>query len=139
LQKTSKSTTRPKTGKSEKSKSNRTIPTDLKIRVWKRDHGKCTYIDPKSGRQCGSTSFIEIDHIIPHALGGKTTFENLRLYCKTHNLEAARRTYGEGKIQSEIRASGSAIVVQNQSQTQIQNEIRSLAFKESAQSVSPKH
>jgi 5-methylcytosine-specific restriction endonuclease McrA len=97
----------PKTSALIKTKPDRYIPTDLKIQVWKRDQGKCTYIDLKSGRQCGSTSFIEIDHIIPHALGGKTTIENLRLYCKTHNLEAARKTYGDSKIQSEIRASAS--------------------------------
>jgi 5-methylcytosine-specific restriction endonuclease McrA len=85
-------------------KSDRYIPNDLKIRVWKRDQGKCTYKDPKSGRQCSSTSFIEIDHITPLALGGETAFENLRLYCRTHNLEAARQAYGHGKIQSEIRS-----------------------------------
>lgn len=89
----------------EKKRTDRYIPSELKTRIWKRDEGKCTYLDPKSGRRCGSTSFIEIDHIIPHALGGETIFENLRLFCKTHNLEAARKTYGDRKIQSEIRAS----------------------------------
>lgn len=101
----------PKTSTLIKSKSDRYIPNDLRIRVWKRDEGKCTYIESKSGRRCGSTSFIEIDHIIPHALGGETTFENLRLYCKTHNLEAARKTYGDRKIRSEIQASKSHSVL----------------------------
>jgi 5-methylcytosine-specific restriction endonuclease McrA len=89
----------------ERTRPDRYVPADLKLKIWKRDQGKCTYIDPGSGRRCGATSFIEIDHIVPHALGGETTLENLRLYCRTHNLEAARKTYGDQKIQSEIRAS----------------------------------
>ncbi len=83
----------------------RYIPNDLRIKVWQRDHGTCTYRDPKSGRRCDATSFIEMDHIVPHALGGETTLDNLRLLCKTHNLEAARRAYGTSKIDAEIRKS----------------------------------
>ncbi len=36
----------------------RHIPQDVKNAVWQRDGGKCT--------QCGSTSYLEFDHIIPH-------------------------------------------------------------------------
>ncbi len=79
----------------------RHIPAALRRAVWSRDRSRCTYIDPSTGRSCGSTSFLEIDHIQPLALGGATQLDNLRLYCRTHNQYAARMTYGEGKIRSE--------------------------------------
>jgi hypothetical protein len=110
---------------SNKPKTDRYISTELRRKVWKRDNGKCTYQDPQSGRRCDSTSFIEIDHIIPHALGGETTLDNLRLYCKTHNLEAARKAYGASKIDSEIRS----VATQTQAQAQAQTQARAQANK----------
>ena len=32
--------------------------------------GGCSYVDPQTGRRYNSTHLIEIDHIVPHALGG---------------------------------------------------------------------
>lgn len=81
--------------------STRAIPVPLRQSVWKRDRGQCTYLDPKTGRRCGSTRFVEIDHIFPIGLGGKTELGNLRLYCRTHNQLAALQTFGESKIRSE--------------------------------------
>jgi 5-methylcytosine-specific restriction endonuclease McrA len=49
------------------------IPEDLKQLVWTRDQGRC--------RQCGSNVELQFDHIIPVALGGATTAENLQVLC----------------------------------------------------------
>jgi len=49
------------------------IPDDLKQLVWQRDAGRC--------RQCGSRHELQFDHIIPLAMGGGTTAENLQILC----------------------------------------------------------
>jgi HNH endonuclease len=61
----------------------RHIPQDVKNAVWQRDGGKCT--------QCGSTSYLEFDHIIPHTKGGATTVANIQLLCRSCNLKKSDR------------------------------------------------
>jgi len=62
----------------------RYIPRGIRMAVWERDQGACTYRAP-SGKCCGSRAWLEWDHIKPWALGGESTCENLRLLCRTHN------------------------------------------------------
>ncbi|MDZ4677072.1 MAG: HNH endonuclease signature motif containing protein [Oligoflexia bacterium] len=76
----------------------RYIPQQLKIFVWQRDKGKCTY--PK----CESRYFLEYDHISPIVLGGKTCAENLRLLCKAHNQRAAINSFGFKHMNKFINA-----------------------------------
>jgi 5-methylcytosine-specific restriction endonuclease McrA len=63
------------------------IPSELKQRIWRRDHGRCQH--------CGSTRYIEIDHKIPLAQGGVDTEDNLRLLCRPCNQRAAIETLGQ--------------------------------------------
>ena len=65
--------------------SGRSIPTAVKREVWRRDLGCCTYVDPHTGRRCGSRFFLEIDHIVPVARGGAAEPANLRLRCAGHH------------------------------------------------------
>jgi 5-methylcytosine-specific restriction endonuclease McrA len=62
--------------------------------VFVRDDGRCTYIE-KNGLACDSCHGIQIDHIIPVALGGTNDLDNLRLLCREHNLLEANRLLGE--------------------------------------------
>ncbi len=80
--------------RSSNSIRSRYIPRSLVRAVWKRDESKCTWVDPKTGRKCGATYKLQIDHIEPFALGGKTEFSNLRLLCAQHNLFEAERIFG---------------------------------------------
>ncbi|MCY4481899.1 MAG: hypothetical protein OXC12_03410 [Spirochaetaceae bacterium] len=57
----------------------RYIPVAVKREVWRRDQGCCSYVDRHSGRRCGSRFRLEIDHIVPFALGGGAEPGNLRL------------------------------------------------------------
>ena len=57
----------------------RYIPVAVKREVWRRDQGCCSYVDRHSGRCCGSRFRLEIDHIVPFALGGGAEPGNLRL------------------------------------------------------------
>lgn len=85
---------------SQKSKEeSRHISAQVKKAVWQRDLGKCTYVDPVSGRHCGSSHALEYDHIQPLALGGKSSEENLRLRCRAHNQLAAISVFGQQKMQ----------------------------------------
>jgi hypothetical protein len=72
-----------------KSSNSRFISIDLKRMIFTRSNGQCEYIDIKSKRRCSSRYRIEIDHIHPFALGGKTEFTNLRHLCFSHNQRQA--------------------------------------------------
>lgn len=51
----------------------RYISRRLKYKIWQKNNKKCT--------QCRSQCNLQIDHIKPYALNGKTSEENLRLLC----------------------------------------------------------
>lgn len=71
------------------------VPAQVRREVWARDEGRCQW-PVEAGGVCGSTWQVEIDHVWPKARGGPPTVANLRLLCRPHNAEAARRVYGEG-------------------------------------------
>lgn len=68
----------------------RAIPSAIRREIWKRDGGRCTYIDPETGRRCWSRFALQIDHKIPWSLGGTHDLDNLRLCCAQHNRLHAR-------------------------------------------------
>lgn len=51
----------------------RSIPDDLKQYIWARDSGSC--------RNCGTTTELQFDHIIPISKGGSSNSENLQILC----------------------------------------------------------
>lgn len=73
----------------------RAAPASLRRIVWAREKGCCGYRDPQTGKICGSRFGLELDHVEPWALGGKTTEANLRLLCRTHNQLEAERVFGK--------------------------------------------
>ncbi len=77
--------------------SGRAISAGVRRHVWQRDGGRCSYIDPQTGRRCNSTHLIEIDHIVPHALGGGADPGNLRLLCGAHH----RHRHAQGRSTRE--------------------------------------
>ena len=87
------------------SRGARAIPAAVEREVRLRDAGRCQFpLD--SGGVCGSTTRLQLDHIVPVALGGQATVENLRLLCACHNRYAARLTLGEGVMASAQRRKG---------------------------------
>jgi hypothetical protein len=62
------------------------------IRIRSRD--QCEYIESSSGKRCPCKTKLEFDHIIPFAMGGQSTLENLRHYCPAHNQLSAIRHFG---------------------------------------------
>ena len=68
-----------------RARRSRYIPAPVRRAVWRRDGGCCSYVDPHSGRRCGSRFLLELDHIVPFALGGGAEPGNLRLRCSAHH------------------------------------------------------
>ena len=68
-----------------RTRRSRYIPAPVRREVWRRDGGCCSYVDPHSGRRCGSRFLLELDHIVPFALGGSAEPGNLRLHCSAHH------------------------------------------------------
>ena len=71
----------------------RYIPAAVRRAVWERDEGRCTFVSITGGR-CRCRRYIELDHVVPFARGGKATVENLRLRCSAHNQYEAERVFG---------------------------------------------
>jgi hypothetical protein len=71
----------------------RYIHASVRRAVWRRDMN-CTYIDKYTGHRCCSRYRLQLDHIVPFALGGPNTLENLRLRCFAHNQLHAMDVFG---------------------------------------------
>lgn len=61
----------------------RVIPAAVRRKVWARDEGRCAYMGT-NGR-CGSRRRVEFHHVVPFAIGGPPTVENVEARCKAHN------------------------------------------------------
>ena len=76
---------RTRTSAAKTGVSGRAIPAAVKREVWRRDRGRCRYVDRTSGRRCGSQHLLQIDHVVPYACGGAAEPNNLRLLCAAHH------------------------------------------------------
>ena len=83
----------------------RHVPAAVEREVWERDEGRCTF-ESDDGHRCEATRWIECDHILPVARGGRATAENLRLRCRAHNQYAAERVFGEAFMRGKRERAG---------------------------------
>ncbi|MBI4061651.1 MAG: HNH endonuclease, partial [Elusimicrobia bacterium] len=80
----------------------REIPSALRDAVWRRDEGRCVFRS-SDGRVCGARAGLQIDHVVPWALGGASSdLRNLRLLCRAHNVLEARRIFGGAAIDAAV-------------------------------------
>jgi len=62
----------------------RLIPTEVKVAVWKRDHGRCVL--------CESQKNLHYDHDLPFSKGGTSILvANVRLLCASCNLKKSAK------------------------------------------------
>jgi len=73
--------------------NSRNIPPDVQRGVCERDGDQCAFVS-KDGHRCTERSFLEFHHIVPYALGGRATLENISLRCRRHNQYEAELVFG---------------------------------------------
>jgi len=71
----------------------RDIPRHVQRAVSRRDGGQCAFVS-KGGHRCTERTFLEFHHIVPYALGGLATVENISLRCRRHNQYEADLVFG---------------------------------------------
>jgi hypothetical protein len=84
----------------------RYVPAGVRRAVLARDGGRCTYVDPATGRRCDERRFLEFEHTEPHAFGGPSTEANLRIVCHAHNALLARRVFGRQYVAAVVSRCG---------------------------------
>jgi 5-methylcytosine-specific restriction endonuclease McrA len=90
-----KTTSRPRPQReSPRPTNSRKVPAEIVRAVHARDEGRCTYLGP-DGHRCGSRALLELDHVVPIAIGGTSALDNLRLRCRTHNQLTASMQFGD--------------------------------------------
>ncbi|MGZ3684264.1 MAG: HNH endonuclease [Bdellovibrionota bacterium] len=67
----------------------------VKKQALRRAAGRCEFKNEKTDTICGSRHQVEVDHVVPKALGGTDDPANLRCLCKQHNLFEAERKLGK--------------------------------------------
>jgi hypothetical protein len=72
----------------------RHIPVVVRRSVWERDEARCTFRGA-TGNRCEETGWLEFHHVLPFALGGKATADNIVLRCRAHNQYEGRRSFGK--------------------------------------------
>jgi hypothetical protein len=98
-------TERPRAGAGAVNGS-RNIPASVKRAAWLRDGGRCAYTGT-AGRRCTASGFLEFHHVVPFAVGGGATVENIQLRCRAHNAYEAELYFGPHRFKGGIvRESG---------------------------------
>ncbi len=85
----------------------RHIPAEVKRQVWRRDQGRCTKILP-DGTRCDRTKFLQHEHKLAVAKGGKSTVDNVCLLCSEHNQQAADEVFGRAFMDAKREQASSA-------------------------------
>jgi hypothetical protein len=80
----------------------RHVPASVRREVWARDQGRCAF-EGSEGR-CAEAGGLEFHHIIPFALAGPTTAENLQLRCRAHNAFEANAVFGDWRRRARAAA-----------------------------------
>jgi hypothetical protein len=76
----------------------RHIPAAVRRAVWKRDGGRCIYVDAH-GRRCNARERLEFHHDgKPFGRGGDHSLDNVKIACRMHNALMAELEYGRERM-----------------------------------------
>jgi hypothetical protein len=65
-------------GRQPETARTRAIPAAVRREVWKRDDGRCAFVDQR-GKRCSGTRVVEYHHIQPYGKGGRHKADNIAL------------------------------------------------------------
>jgi 5-methylcytosine-specific restriction endonuclease McrA len=88
----------------------RHIPSEVRERVLERANYQCEFCGP-DGSRCSSRTGLEVEHTRPFAVYHSHDERYLRIYCPAHNLQAARKYYGEDFIRGKIDAARRGLTI----------------------------
>lgn len=98
-----KSVPAPEVAPPQTSQGPRLVTGRLRAQIWRRDRGRCSFVSSKTGLRCTSTYMLEVDHVQPYSLGGRTELGNLRLLCRAHHVY--RLANGSTRLEYQGRSS----------------------------------
>lgn len=75
----------------------RGIPAAVKRAVCERDGDRCTFVSA-AGKRCSESRRLEFHHVVPFALGGDRSADNIILLCRAHNAYMAEKDFGRDKM-----------------------------------------
>ena len=78
------------------------ITQAVKDKILLRAGFQCENIGPITGKRCEEKKWTQFEHIKPVALGGLSSFENLKLLCGRCNQRQAIIIFGQGKMDSYL-------------------------------------
>jgi hypothetical protein len=96
-------------GESDTSPHSRHIPAAVRRSVWKRDQGRCGFVDC-AGRRCAARKGLQFHHRHPFGMGGDHAVANLALRCVLHNQHIAEKDYGRNRMADAQRRALSSLV-----------------------------
>ena len=70
---------------------------------WKERDNQCEYRGPDGSRSSSRTG-LQVEHTKPFAVYQSHDEQHLRAFCPAHNLQAARKFYGQDFILRKIDA-----------------------------------
>lgn len=78
--------------------ASRHIPASVRREVWRRDGGRCAFVGVQG--RCHETGLLEFHHVIPFALGGAATRENVELRRRSYNVYEAGLCFSADHVPS---------------------------------------
>lgn len=91
-------------GKKKPRKPTKGVSRSVRSEVFARDGERCTFV-AADGSRCEARTLLELDHVVPRALGGTNDPTNLRVRCRSHNRYYAEQVFGRGYVEERIASS----------------------------------
>ena len=82
------------------------LPRAVRDSVLAKAGGACEFVDLRTGGRCEGRVRVEVDHVVPRALGGSDEASNLRCLCAQHNRIEAERSLGSSWASAWERKNG---------------------------------
>ncbi len=79
------------------------ISVSAKKTAFHRAGEQCTYFSEITGKRCTEKHFLQVEHIIPVAMGGSSEQENLTVLCACHNRLSAIDSFGLEKMRAYLK------------------------------------